>query len=113
MNTNFAALADEFENRVRAAEIGPATEVTLVTYTVDRNGDPVTPIRSSLAATTTVKMNDQSMAMAFAGAMHADTILQNINSLVRHAPTEFVRIADAPTQDMLRIVNFDIEITQP
>ena len=54
MDGRFAAIADEFVARVRAAEIAPATEVVLVYELTDQSGNSVPAVRIPLEATITV-----------------------------------------------------------
>jgi hypothetical protein len=104
----FAALAAEFEARVRTANISGTTEVTLVYRCVDAEGREVPPVRVSIVPLT--KMTGSGPAgPRFAAAVHRDTILGNINSLVRHAPAGLVMLHDGP-QIPLRIVGFELTI---
>jgi hypothetical protein len=107
-NPEFASVADEFEARVRAANISGTTEVTLVYRCVNEQGQELPPVRTSLVPTTKVEGLGPD-GPAFAAAIHRDTILGNIDSLVRHAPKGLVRLRDAP-QIPLRIIGFDLEI---
>ncbi|HEY7426217.1 MAG TPA: hypothetical protein VH682_18445 [Gemmataceae bacterium] len=104
----FAARADEFEARVRDANISGTTEVTLVYRCVDEQGRDLPPVRISIVPQTKVG-GFGATGPAFAATIHRDTILGNINSLVRHAPTGLTLLRDAP-QIPLRIVGFDLEI---
>jgi hypothetical protein len=108
VNPQFAALADKFEARVRDANMSGTTEVTLVYRCVDEEGRDLPPIRTSIVPETKVSGFGVT-GPAFAAAIHRDTILGNINSLVRHAPTGLIMLRDAP-QIPLRIVGFDLEI---
>src|SRR4051812_35671576 len=96
MAKQFAALADLFESRVRATALTGTTEVTLVYRCVDERGREQPPFRVSLVPLTTVRGLDPGTGKTFATAMHLDSILQNINSSVRHAPEGFVMLKGAP-----------------
>ncbi|HYT87944.1 MAG TPA: hypothetical protein VEL76_04435 [Gemmataceae bacterium] len=108
VNPQFAALADTFDARVRAANISGTTEVTLVYRCVDKEGRDLPPVRTSIVPQTQVA-GFGTAGPAFAASIHRDTILGNIDSLVRHAPSGVIMLRDAP-RIPLRIVGFDLEI---
>jgi hypothetical protein len=108
VNPKFASLADAFDARVRAANISGTTEVTLVYRCVDEEGRDLPPVRTSIVPQTQVA-GFGAAGTAFATTIHRDTILGNIDSLVRHAPSGLSMLRDAP-QISLRIVGFDLEI---
>jgi hypothetical protein len=113
MDERFASLADEFIARVQASSIGPATEVVLVYHCVDQDGNPVPPIRMSLEPTTVVRFpGNPDFARQFATGIHLDTIVGNINSLVRHAPVGPVMLRDGPVFPVV-VRDFSLEINQP
>jgi hypothetical protein len=101
-------LADEREARVRAVPITGTTEVTLVYQCVDQEGKELPPVRTSLVPQTTLSGFGTS-GPAFAAAIHRDTILGNIDSLVRHAPVGLIMLRDAP-RNPVRIVGFELVI---
>jgi hypothetical protein len=109
VNSQFASLADTFEARVRAANVSGTTEVALIYRCVDKGGRDLPPVRTSIIPKTKVA-GFGAAGPAFAANLHRDTILRNIDSLVRHAPSGLIRLRDAP-QIPLRIVGFDLEIT--
>jgi hypothetical protein len=108
MDPAFAAFADEFETRVRKTKLTGTTEVTLVYRCVDEQGCELPPVRLSLVPQTTVR-GFGGAGQAFAAASHLDSILGNINSLVRHAPKGLTMLKGAP-QVPLRIVGCELEI---
>lgn len=108
VSPHFAALADEFKARVRDANISATTEVTLVYRCVDEAGRELPPVRTSIVPQTKVGGFGPTES-EFAADIHRDTILGNIDSLVRHAPTGLIMLRDAP-KIPLRIVGFDLEI---
>jgi hypothetical protein len=113
MNERFGALADEFIARIRAAVIWPATEVVLVCHCVDQADEPVPPFRTALEPRTTVDFpGHKEAARQFAGSVHVKNIIDNINSLVRHAPSELIMLRDGPSFPV-RIRDFSLEINQP
>jgi hypothetical protein len=107
-NPKFAALADEFETRVRGAHLSATTEVTLVYQCVDEEGRDLPPLRVPIVPQTAVS-GFGANGPTFAASVHLEAILGNINSLVRHAPTGLVNLKDAP-QVPLQIVGFELEI---
>ncbi len=109
MDDHFAKLADEFIIRVKASSLSPTAEVTLIYKCVDQQGKELAPIRTSLTPTTTVRGFQQEAGQAFARSVHIDTIIGNINSLVRNPPKGLVMLRDAP-QIPLRVVDFEMEI---
>jgi hypothetical protein len=109
LNPHFASVADEFEARVCATPLSGTTEVTLIYRCVDEEGHDLPPVRTSIVPQTKVG-GTGATGPAFAVAVHRDTILGNIDSLVRHAPDGLIRLRDAP-QIPVRIVGFDLEIT--
>jgi hypothetical protein len=108
----FATLADQFIARVRAANVGPATEVWLTYHCVDQAGTPLPPFRVSMEPTTTVRFpGNQELARRFAAAAHLDAIVGNINSLVRHAPVGLVMLRGGPGLPVF-IGDFSLDINQ-
>src|SRR5262245_23122681 len=110
MDRWFAALADEFIARVRAANVGSATEVVLIFHCVDQGGQPVPPVRTSLEPTTKVSFpGNRQAAGQFAASMHVGTIIDNVNSIVRHAPLGLTMLRDGPQVPVI-IRDFSLEI---
>ncbi len=98
MRIDFPALADEFIAKVRAATITGSTEVNTVYYCVDADGNDVPPFRMELAPLTTVKApGNIEWAKKFAAKDHLESIIDNINSLIRPStPERFFIPRDAP-----------------
>src|SRR5947209_6268337 len=87
MTGQFAARAEEFIARVRAAPLDAATEFVLVYHCVDAAGQPLPPVRVHLEPTTKVEwQGDSAFARRFAAMLHRETIVRNIDSLVRDLP---------------------------
>jgi hypothetical protein len=103
----FGRLADEFEARVRTANLTGTTEVTLIYQCVDQEGNEVS-VPQSIVATTQLKGFGEA-AEPVAAKLHRDAILANINSLVRHAPQDWITLRDGE-KNPLRIVGFNLEI---
>jgi len=113
MDERFAALADEFVTRVRAANIGPSTEVVLLYELSDVGGNPVPAVRVLLEPTTTVSWpGNPEAARRFAIAVHLDSIIGNINSLVRNASTDPIMLRGGPSIPVV-VRGLSLEINQP
>jgi uncharacterized protein (DUF433 family) len=113
VNEHFVARADEFIARLRAAPLDAATEVVLVYHCVDQDGHPLPPIRTSLEPTTTVQWpGDPESARKFAASIHLDTIIGNVNALVRNAPEGPIRLRDGP-EFAVTVRDFSLEVLGP
>jgi uncharacterized protein (DUF433 family) len=113
MEERFAALADEFVARVRAANIGSATEVFLIYHCFDQTGVPLDPIRRSLAPTTRVTPRDNpESARQLATVWHRETIINTIDFLVRHGTRDLL-VPSNGQQVPVTVRNFSLEIVQP
>lgn len=89
MGVDFQNSADAFIEKVRAATVTANTEVNAVYYCLDKEGQPLEPFRLSLVPTTQVKWpGNPSGAKDMAEKMHRDTIIGNINSLIRPSTPE-------------------------
>ena len=108
----FAQLADEFERRVRQADITAGTDVILVMHCVDAAGNELPPLRRSLVPTTIVMGDGWEYSQDFIARRNLDVILQNINTLVRRASTEYMMTRHGHRQ-AVRIVDMDLEIQSP
>src|SRR4051794_1411663 len=92
----FEELADSFVARVKAEKITASTKVTLVYQCVDRNGKQVS-VPTSLVPNIDIDMpGNRQLEEELTAGIRTDTIIGNINSLVRPAPLEFVMLRDAP-----------------
>lgn len=106
----FSLKADELEERVRGTPITSDTDILLIRYYEDENGNRVGRDSISLVPLTKVSFpGDQDAAREFAAKMHLDGILAGIDSNVRNAPVGFRKDA---TGRMLRYADFDIEFLQ-
>lgn len=113
MEEKFAALADEFVSRIRAASVGPATEVVLIYHCLDQADRHVPPVRMALEPITTVRFpGSQEAAKQFASSMHVGAIIDNITSLVRHASAELMMLRGGP-EFPVKVRDFSLEINQP
>jgi predicted nucleic acid-binding protein len=114
----FHLLADDFAARVSAANVGPSTEVWLIYHCVDGGGRPVELFRETLVPAVKVDgpgtrgPGRREAAARFASSSLVDTILGNIESLVRHAPEGIIRIAAGPATPV-QIRRMTLEIVQP
>jgi len=107
MSNRFTEMADELIGQVRAANIGPATEVSLILESSDEAGRELDPRKILITPTTTVKgIRDKSAASSFAAEKHVDAILGNIDSIVRGETGE-------PKPDRSKVTRFRLKILQP
>jgi hypothetical protein len=108
----FGELADRFIARLRGSKLTGGTELTILYHCVDLQGNAFPPIRTSITPRTTVRFpGHQAEARVFAAAMHLDSLIGNINSLVRNAPTGYVSFPEHPGV-AVQIRGFDLEIEQ-
>jgi hypothetical protein len=115
MSKDFGRKADEFIARIQSLDLDRTTEVNLVYYGMTESGAGVSFIRSLMSITprTTVRWpGHKGQAEAMAKSVHRQDIIGNINSLVRHTPEGFVLIHDAPEHVPLKIVDFELQISQ-
>lgn len=109
----FGQLADQFIAQLRAATITGATEVSILYHCVDRQGNARPPIRESITPQTSVRFpGNQAGAQAFAAGVYLDTLIANVDSLVRNASTGFVSFQTFPGV-AVQIQGFALEIDQP
>jgi predicted nucleic acid-binding protein len=114
----FHILADDFIAQVRAAEIGPSTEVWLIYHCVDGNGREVAPFRKTLLPF--VKVDGpgavgpmrREWADKFAASVFVGTICDNIDREVRHAPEGSIGISGGPAEPVA-VRRMTLEIVQP
>jgi hypothetical protein len=110
---SFAAFANQFIEQLKNTDLNEYADVFIVYLCVDKQGRDVTPYRVSITPTTKVRLpGDQEKAREFAVRTHLDTIIANINSVVRNAPTEFVTFPEQPELPV-QIQSFKLEIEQP
>lgn len=113
MDERFAILADELIAQVRAAKLGPTTEVFLVQHCVNQDGVLVEPVRTTISPAISVTFpGNQVLAWQFAAEEFRNTIIGNINSLVRYAPTGLHMISGGPNFPVA-VRDFSLEIVQP
>jgi hypothetical protein len=109
----FGELADRFIGQLRTTNLTGGTEVAIVYNCVDERGNAFPPIRTSITPRTTVRFPGyQADARVFAAAIHLDSLIGNINSLVRNAPTGYVSFPEHPTV-AVQIRGFELVIEQP
>ncbi|HUY33367.1 MAG TPA: hypothetical protein VMV69_11520 [Pirellulales bacterium] len=107
----FSHRADEFIARIESVPLTASTEVVLVYHCLDERGVQVPPIREPLAPLVSVRMPGvREAGKRFAATVYRETIIDNINSLVRGAPNGMNKIPNAP-QVLLRIMDFELEIS--
>jgi hypothetical protein len=107
---NFSHIADEFIAKVQAAKLAANTEVNVIYHCVDDLGKPIAPFRESMVGTVQVKGGPPGFAQNLAAGLHADTIIGNINYLIRPAtPERFCVPRHAPKIPM-RLVRMELEI---
>lgn len=113
MENRFSLLADEFISRVRGACIGPDTDVVVIYHYVDRDGNDLPVVRHSIVPTTKVcSPGDQDFARQFAATAHLETIIGNINSLVRPLANDPTWLPLALPQ-AVSVSDVTLEIIQP
>ena len=106
---SFSEQADKFSEVVNAAELTSTSEVILVYHCRDVHGSILDPIRVPLTPTITISGMQATAALReVALEMLRGTIIQNIDSLVRHAPTGTTMINGGPRVPMT-IDYFEIE----
>jgi hypothetical protein len=114
MNGPFAPLAEEFIAEVQSHTLTSTTEVNVVYHCVDEFGRMLTPFRMSMVAMTKVTApGDPEFAREFALVMHRDSIIQNINSLVRPALPDRFCVPREYATTIMRLVRLELEILDP
>lgn len=109
----FGRYADQFIEQLRQTVITGATEISIVYRYQDQHGNAFNSGRTSITPQTSVRFpDDVEGARQFASATHLDSLIGNINSLVRNAPTGFLSFPDHPGLS-LEIVGFELVIDQP
>jgi hypothetical protein len=104
-----AATADKFIEQLRAAAITADTEVSLIQMWRDRQGVTFREGPISIAGKPSVKGLDPEKTKKWEDTLAFDTAIQNINSLVRHAPTDFINCPGHPS-NVLQIYDFELLI---
>jgi hypothetical protein len=113
LKQKFGELADQFIERLRSAKLVGGTEVTILYHCMDQQGNAFPPIRTSITPRTTVRFpGRQADARVFAAALHLDSLIGNINSLVWNAPTGYVSFPEYPGV-AIQIRGFELQIEQP
>ena len=105
----FAASADRFIEQLRSAGVTADTDVCLVRLFRDRQGNTFRAVPVSIAGKATLTGFDPETAKRMADAMALDTAIGNINSLVRHAPTDYVDSPGHPS-NVLQVYDFELLI---
>jgi hypothetical protein len=115
--------ADEFEAKIRATDIGPATGVLLVLHYVDQQGRELEPVRKPLEPLVTAPMlgsgnlapEDRARldraVQAFAKVNLIAGIIDNMRSLIAIIPDDPVSLPVWPSPVLVRDVS--LEINQP
>ncbi len=112
LKQTFAEHAETFIQQVRSASITADTEVSLVRLYRDRDGRTFKANPVIISGKPTLTGFDPERAKQFADAVTLDTVVDNINSLVRGAPTDFVDCPGHPS-NVLQIFGFELLIKQP
>jgi hypothetical protein len=113
MHIDFQKTADEFIERVKTATIGPNTEVAVVYYCHDGYGNPIPPFRMSMVGTTSVTVpGDPGFAKNWAAKIHVDTIIGNINSLVRPSTMQRFSVPREVAHVPMLLERIDLEIKE-
>ena len=109
MSTDFECYREVL--RIRCVRPAGAKEVAILYKCVDQQGNALPPIRTSITPRTTVRLpGDQIGARVFAAAIHLDSLIGNINSLVRNAPTGYVSFPEYPgLVAQIRDIELEIE----
>jgi len=109
----FGQYADQFIERLRNIEITGATEVSIVYRYMDQHGNALDSSPTSITPRTSVRIpGDVEGARRFASAAHLDSLIGNINSLVRNAPTGILSFPEYPGV-AVQIQSFELKIVQP
>lgn len=109
----FAQFADQFTEQLRRAKITGATEVSIIYRYVDQHGNALESTPTSITPQTSVRFpGDVKRARRFASAAHLDSLIDNVNSLVRNAPTCLLSVLEYPGLSV-QIQGFKLEIVQP
>jgi len=112
-NDHFSRRADEFIAMVRAANLKASTEVNLCYHCVDEYGNPVAVFKIPLTPTITLHgMGNSPAARAFVASEYRNTIVLNINSLVRGTPNHPIRIDGGPCFPVT-VKDYSLDIIQP
>lgn len=111
MSIDFPAFADECIARVAAATISPATEVNVVYHCVDADGNELPPFRMEVAPLTRVSVpGDPELARRWAAKDHLNTIIGNINSLIRPSTQDCFYVPREAPKTPLILKRVELEI---
>ena len=109
LKRTFAATADRFIEQLRSAGVTADTNVSLVRLFRDRQGNAFRAEPVSIAGRATLTGFDPETAKRMADGMALDTAIGNINSQVRHAPTDYIDYPGHPS-NVLQIYDFELLI---
>lgn len=108
----FADLADRFIAQVQESRIGPSSDVALVYHWEDDCGNAYPPQRESIVPKIRIRASgDQDAVREVALEWMTQTVIDNINSLVRHESGE--PRPGRPGFPPARIARIDLEIIDP
>jgi hypothetical protein len=105
----YAEIAGRLVGQVRAAEIGPATEVWLLRYYEDRDGGRWGPERVDITGRTVAR---RSAAGALATALHRETVEDMIDAWVARHPPGFISPPGRPDEEYV-LADAAVEVVQP
>jgi hypothetical protein len=109
----FGQFADQFIEQLRRTELTGATDVSVVYRYRDQHGLPFDSEPVSITPHTSVHFpGEVDQAREVANAMHLDSLISTINSLVRNAPTGALSVPERPGES-LEIIAFELLIEQP
>lgn len=112
MGKRFEHLVDPFTARVKAADIGPSTEVALVLHWADEQGQDLPASRESLVPKVSVtRPGHEEAARRLAANLLLATILENLKRCILDAPDGSIPSRKWPTPIVIRDIT--LEITQP
>ncbi len=105
----YAENADEFINRLRATTLSGSSEVNVFKIFVDEQGNEYRGEAISLVPLITAQFEDRSVAHQFVAERFLETIIGNVNSIVRHAPSGPQQFPNVPGRTFV-ISKFEMEI---
>jgi len=107
----FATRADQFIEQLQSAGVTADTDVRLVRLFRDRDGNTFPETPTPITGKATFTGFDPETAKRWADASALRTAIDNVNSLVRHAPTDFVDCPGHPS-NVLQIYDFELLISK-
>ena len=108
MPGQYTALADEFGQRIREAEVLPSTDVVLVIHTEDAGGNSMPVVRQSLTPVTRVSSSRSRAAdEAWAREIHVNVICTNAQRALEGLGDELKRYRWF--EQPVRVVWFELE----